>query len=231
MESMLTFSTTWCSAKSATYFVLTHFHADAPSLEACFVHGCVPPGADPHGNIKEEGLVVDLRRRQDRRLAEGGDPHSKLPRLLDLPPTTGKFWFRPDMTAEHHAATIQHWGKRAPHSFRQATVPRGQAGSRTSFDTLAARAKQQWLFVEPCMREPLMVTPLESNSHPHFKPPPAQGWALKCYENEVADLRKNEAKRARYRRQRNGLDSERTEEVTLSLNVLFDGVTKAPAPG
>ena len=139
---MLTFNTTRCSAKSAAYPVLAHFHADTSSPEACFVHGCVPPGADPHGNIKNEGLVEGLRSRQRRQLAEGGDPHSKLPRLLDLPPTTGKFWFRPGMTAEHHAATIQHWDKRAPRSFRQATAPRGQACSRTNFDTLAARAKQ-----------------------------------------------------------------------------------------
>ena len=55
------------------------------------MHGHVPPGADPHGNIKDEGLVVDLHRRQERRLADGSDPHSKLPRLLELPPTTGKF--------------------------------------------------------------------------------------------------------------------------------------------
>ena len=61
VESMLTFSTTQCSVKSATYSVLTHFHANSTSLEACFVHGCVPRGADPHGNIKDEGLVVVRR--------------------------------------------------------------------------------------------------------------------------------------------------------------------------
>ena len=64
-------------------------------------------------------------------------------------------------------------------------MSRGQAGPRTNFDTLAARAKQQWPFVEPCMCEPPMVTPLKSNSQPHFKPPLAQGWPLQCYENEV----------------------------------------------
>ena len=103
VESMLTFGTTKCSAKSATYSVLTHFHADTTSPEACFLHGRVPPGADPHGNIEDEGLVDDLRRRQSRRLAEGSDPHSKLPRLLELTPTTGKLIkhsYRPDMTAE-----------------------------------------------------------------------------------------------------------------------------------
>ena len=46
--SMLTFSNSGCSAKSATYSVLTHFHADTTSPEACFVHGCVSPGAWQH---------------------------------------------------------------------------------------------------------------------------------------------------------------------------------------
>ena len=106
------------------------------------------------------------------------------------------------------------------------TAPRGQAGSRANFSTLATRAKQQWLFVEPCVREPLMVTPLGSSSHPHFKPPPAQGWALQCYDREVAALRHAEARRAAIRRRRGGLDSVRTKDVTASLDVLFDGVTK-----
>ena len=74
------------------------------------------------------------------------------------------------------------------------------------------------------MHESLMVTPLESNSHPHFKLPSAQGWALGSYGREVAELRKNEAERAQYRRQRNGLDPKRLKEVTASLKVLFDGV-------
>ena len=141
------------------------------------MHDHVPPGADPCGNIKDDGLVADLRRRQERRLAEGGDPHSKLPRLLELPPTAGKHWYRPEMTAEHHAAPVQHLDKRAPlEQLRRATAPRGLAGSRTAtFGALVARAKQQWLFVEPCMREPLMITPLGQGSHPHFKPPPPQG--------------------------------------------------------
>ena len=91
---------------------------------------------------------------------------------------TGKLWYCPDMAAEHHAATAQHWEKHVPHGFCQMTASHGQAGSRTNFGSLAARAKQQWLFVEPCMCEPLMVTLLKSTSHPHFKPPPAQGWAL-----------------------------------------------------
>ena len=196
VESMLTFNTVKCSAQSATYSVLTHFHADTTSPEACFVHGRVPPGADPHGEIKDEGLVDDLRGRQRLRLAEGGDPHSKLPRLLGLKPTTSKLWYRPDMTAEQHAATVQHWEARAPLGFRQLTAPRGQAGSRANFSTLAARAKQQWLLVEPCVHEPLMVTPLGSSSHPHFKTPPAHGWALQCYDREVAVLCQAEARRA-----------------------------------
>ena len=44
VESMVTFGTARCSAKSATYSVLTHFHADTTSPEACFLHGCVPAG-------------------------------------------------------------------------------------------------------------------------------------------------------------------------------------------
>ena len=186
VESTLTFSTLKCSAQSGTYSVLTHFHADTTSPEMCFVHGRVPPGADPHGEIKDESLVDDLRGRQRLRLAEGGDPHSKLPRLLELKPTTGKLWYRPDMTAEQHAATVQHWEARAPLGFRQMTAPRGRAGSRTNFSTLAARAKQRWLLVEPCVRDPLMVTPLGPSPHPHFKPPPEHGWALQCYDREVA---------------------------------------------
>ena len=150
---MLTFSTTWCLVKSAAYCVLTHFHTDMTSLGACFVHGCVPLGADLHGNIKDERLAVDLCHQQEQQLAEGSDPHLKLPCLLELPPMTGKFWFRLDMTTGHHVAMIQHWGKHAPHSFRQATAPHRQAGSRTNFGTLAAHTKQQWLFVEPCMCE------------------------------------------------------------------------------
>ena len=87
--------------------------------------------------------------------------------------------------------------------------PRGHAGSRTTFGALVARAKQRWLFVEPCMREHLMITPLGHCSHPHFKPPPAQGWALKCFGNAVAELEQKEAKRLKYRRRQDGLDPER----------------------
>ena len=59
-ESMLTFGSARCSARSATYSVLTYFHADTRLPEACFLHGRVPPGADPDGNIKDGGLVDDL---------------------------------------------------------------------------------------------------------------------------------------------------------------------------
>ena len=91
---------------------------------------------------------------------------------------TGKLWYHLDMTAEHHAATVQHCKKCAPLGFCQMTAPHRQAGTHTNFSTLATHAKQQWLFVEPCMCEPLMVTLLGSTSHPHFKPLLAQGWAL-----------------------------------------------------
>ena len=87
-ESMLTFGNARCSAKFAAYSVLTYFHADMRLPEACFLYGRVPLGAS---------LVDDLRRRQNRRLAEGSDPHSKLPQLLHLKPTTGDFWCHLDI--------------------------------------------------------------------------------------------------------------------------------------
>ena len=71
-----------------------------------------------------------------------------------------------------------------------------------------------------------MATPLGPNSHPHFKLPPAQGWALKCYEHDVAELQRKEAIRVGYRRQRLGLDPERTREVSKSLDILLAGVTE-----
>ena len=70
-ESMLTFGSTLCSAKSAVYSVLTYYHADSHLPKASFLHGCVPPGA-PAGNIKDQGLVDELRQRQNRRRARGG---------------------------------------------------------------------------------------------------------------------------------------------------------------
>ena len=75
-ESMLTFGSTRCS-NEVRYLLCPHlyFHADTRLPEACFLHGRVPPGADPYGNIKGAGLVDDLRHRQNRRLADGGDPH------------------------------------------------------------------------------------------------------------------------------------------------------------
>ena len=188
------------------------------------MHGRVPRGADPHGNIKDEGLVDGLRRRQGRRLAEGGDPHSKLPRLLDLQPTTGRNWYRPDMTAEHHAATAKEWLMRALLSFRQETAARGRAGSRAAFDALAARGKQRWLFVEPCMRDPLMVTPLDHGTHPHFKLPQAQGRALQRYVNAVGWLEQTEARHTGGRRQRDGLDSDEVQAVRKTLDDLLTEV-------
>ena len=214
---MLTFGTTAsaCSAKSATYSVLTHFHADTTSPEAWFLHGHVPPGADPHGNTKDAGLVDDLGRRQSRRLAEGDDPHSKLPRLLELKPTTGKHWYRPDMTAQHHAVTVRDWEKRAPLSFRAQTAARGRAGSRATFAAQLARARQQWLLVEPCVHEPLMITPLSHDEDPRGissglrrRAGRMGAMGLRC-----SNSRKNEAKRVRRRRQRDDLDAERTTWV------------------
>ena len=40
-ESMLTFSSTQCSAKSAAYSVLTYFHAGTTQPEVCFLHAVV----------------------------------------------------------------------------------------------------------------------------------------------------------------------------------------------
>ena len=129
------------------------------------------------------------------------------------------------MTAEHHAATACDWKKRAPLSFRAQTAVRGRAGSRATFETQLARARQQWLFVEPCMREPLMVTPLSSDEHPHFKRPPPQGWSHECYAAAVLDLAGSEAKRARHRRQRVGLEEERARDVSRRLDALLAEVT------
>ena len=60
-------------------------------------------------------------------------PGSKpsLRRRLDLKSTTGDFWYRPDMTAEHHAVTVRHWLVRAPLGFHQEVAAYGRAGSRT----------------------------------------------------------------------------------------------------
>ena len=123
-------------------------------LEPSFLHGRVPPGADPSGNIKDESLVDDLRQRQRLRLAEGGDPHSKLHRLLEIAPTTGKLWYRPDMTAEHHASTVRDWEQRAPLSFRAQTAARGRAGSRSTFNAQLARARRGGCLSGPACASP-----------------------------------------------------------------------------
>ena len=117
-EPMLTFGNTQCLAKSAMYSVLTYFHADTRLPEACFLHSCVPLGADLDDNIKDASLVDDLWHRQNHRLAAGGDLHSKLHRLLDPTLTMGDFWSCPDMMAENHAATARHRLKRTLLSFR-----------------------------------------------------------------------------------------------------------------
>ena len=100
-----------------------------------------------------------------------------------------------------------------------------RAGSRATFATQLARARQQWLFVEPCMHEPLMITPLDSGDHPHFKCPLPQGWSRECYEAAELELADSEAKRARRRRQRANLEDERALDVRRRLNALLDEVT------
>ena len=66
----------------------------------------------------------------------------------------------------------------------------GRAGACMAFAALSSRAKQLWLFMEPCVREPLMVTPLRNDKNPHFKAPGPQGWAYAFYPRESARLRK-----------------------------------------
>ena len=154
-------------------------------------------------------------------MAEGGDPHSKLHRLLEIAPSTGRHWYRPDMTAEHHASTVQDWVQRAPSSFRAQTAARGRAGSRSTFDAQLARARQEWLFVEPCMRDPLMITPLGPSVHPHFKQPPPQGWSQGCSKTLLTGARSirtaNGGSRRRARAER---DRRRELEYALGLDVL-----------
>ena len=75
------------------------------------------------------------------------------------------------------------------------------------------------------MREPLMVTPLDSGDHPHFKRPPPQGWSRECYEAAKLELADNKAKRARRQRQRAGLEDERAIDVRRRLDALLDEVT------
>ena len=127
------------------------------------------------------------------------------------------------MTAEHHAVTARHWLAHAPLGFRQEVAACGRPGSRPTFATRAACARQQWLFVEPCMQEPLMVTPLGSDVHPHFKLPNAQGRALKRYENMVGWLGQAEAKRMQCRRRQDGLDLDRVRDVRVALDDLHRG--------
>ena len=74
------------------------------------------------------------------------------------------------------------------------------------------------------MREPLMITPLGHGTHPHFKLPQAQGWALKRCDNAVVWLGQKEAKRLRHRRRRDGLDSGRVLEVRKTLDDLLTEV-------
>ena len=85
------------------------------------------------------------------------------------------------------------------------------------------------MFVEPCVRDPLMVTPLDQDPHPHFKLPQAQGWDLRRYANAVGWLERMEARRARGRRQRDGLDSERAQAVSQALDDCIPRWGQAPS--
>ena len=113
---------------------------------------------------------------------------------------------------------------------------RGHAGSHTTIATLPACARQWWLLVKPCMCEPLMITPLGHDSHPHFKRPPSQGWSVGCYAIAVNCLERKEAKRKQRRRWWDSLDSERVHNVSEQLDTLpgeGDGLRAAVrwAPG
>ena len=70
-----------------------------------------------------------------------------------------------------------------------------------------------------------MITSLSHDEHPHFKQPPPQGLSHGCYDAAVLKHVGNEAKRAHCRRQRDGLDAERTRDVGEQLDVLPPGVT------
>ena len=69
-----------------------------------------------------------------------------------------------------------------------------------------------------------MVTPLGSDAQPQLKPPKAQGWVLKCYENMVGWLRQAEAKRMQYQRRRGDLDPDRVRDVRAALDNLLTEV-------
>ena len=77
------------------------------------------------------------------------------------------------------------------------TAPRRLAGSRTTLGALVARAKQQWLFVELCMREPLMIAPLGHGLHPHaLQAATGVGLGsqvLRAFDREVSALEQKEA--------------------------------------
>ena len=69
-----------------------------------------------------------------------------------------------------------------------------------------------------------MVTLFGHGTHPHIKLPQAQGWALKRYDNAVGWLEQEETRRARHRRRRDGLGSDRVQEVRKTLDDLLTEV-------
>ena len=66
-----------------------------------------------------------------------------------------------------------------------------------------------------------MITPMSHDEHPHFKRPPPQGWSYGCYGIAAVELKKDEAKRMRRRRQRDDLDAERARDVDRRLDILL----------
>ena len=87
-----------------------------------------------------------------------------------------------------------------------------------------------------------MAMPLESDGHPHFKLPKAQGLARRCYGNIAGWLGQAEAKRMQHRRRRDGLDPGRVRDVRAALDdlptevaagsaLLYDGLPASSLDG
>ena len=74
----------------------------------------------------------------------------------------------PDMTSKRHAVTARHWLKRAPPSFWQSVWSRGYA---CGFHCPVCSGQRALVVLEPCMRDPLMITPLHHDGNLHVKVP------------------------------------------------------------
>ena len=124
-----------------------------------------------HGSARDAGLADDLRSRRSRRLAEGGDPP------LRSPAHGGQALASPrhdSGTSCGHNPALGH-----AHPAQLSPSPRASGLAHGFCCPGSSCSRQQWLFVDPCMCGPLIVMPLGHGELPHFKMPPAQGWALK----------------------------------------------------